>query len=219
MKAARAAVVPALLLLLLAGCSEKHVLRPVSQIPAPDSPEGIVRLVQWCWNNRDTTRYREVFTQDFQFVFAAGDSAGNAYRDDPFGRDEMLTCATHLFVGGGSTPPAASITLVLDATLYPIADSRPGKDPRWHREVPTSVNLSVTTEGGVEYHVTGNATFFAVRGDSAAIPPELGFEPDSTRWYIERWEDYTLGSGSVMTVASPQPARGTTWGQILALYR
>ena len=59
-----------------------------------------------------------------------------------------------------------------------------------------------------------------VRGDSAAIPAELGFGPDSTRWYIERWEDETLSSGSrTLPVAAPQPARNTTWGMILTLYR
>jgi len=29
------------------------------------------------------------------------------------------------------------------------------------------------------------------RGDSAAIPGDLGVGPDSTRWYLDRWIDKT----------------------------
>jgi hypothetical protein len=219
MRSVRAWALPALVLLFLAGCSETHVTRPVNRAPSPSTPQGVVRLFAWCWNNQDTTRYREVFTDDFRFVFAAGDSVGQSYPNG-LGRDEMLACARHLFVGGGTAPPAASITLLLDATLLPLNDSRPGKNPKWHKEVPTSVHLTVETQEGVQYNVTGNATFFVVRGDSAMIPPELGFAPDSTRWYIERWEDYTLSDDSrALPAASPQPARPTSWGTILALYK
>jgi hypothetical protein len=219
MRPLRVLALPALLLSVLAGCSETHVTRPVSRVPAADSPEGVVRLFEWSWNNMDLVRYQEVFTEDFQFVFAPGVSAGSAYSDDPFGRDDMLACARHLFVGGGDLPPAASIVLVMDAVLHPVDDTRPGKDPRWHKVVATSVNLTIDTVEDSRYFVTGNATFYVVRGDSAAIPPDLGFEPDSTRWYVERWEDYTLSDGVALSVASTQPARATTWGSILALYR
>jgi hypothetical protein len=218
MRSARAWALPALVLFFLAGCSETHLTRPVNRAPSPSTPQGVVRLLQWCWNNRDTTRYREVFPDDFWFVFAVGDSAGNLYRDDPFDREDMLECARHLFVGGGTFPPAASITLVMDTTLHPINDSRPDKDPRWHKEVRTSVNLTIVTGEGVEYNVTGNATFFVVRGDWALFPPGLGLEPDSTRWYIERWDDNTLSDARTLPVASPQPGANTTWGRILALY-
>jgi hypothetical protein len=48
------------------------------------------------------------------------------------------------------------------------------------------------------FQVTGDARFFVVRGDSALIPQDMldrGFRPDKDRWYIERWEDETQGSG------------------------
>lgn len=220
MRSVRAWALPALVLLFLAGCSETHVTRPVTDpAPSPSTPQGVVRLFQWCWNDMDTTHYRQVFTEDFRFVFSLWDSTGNPYRDDPFGRVEMLACARHLFVGGGSASPAASITLVFDPTLYPVADSRPGKDPRWHKVVATNVNLTIETQELVEYNVTGSATFFVVRGDSAAIPPGLGLAPDSTRWYVERVEDGTMPMGvRSLPVASPQPSANTSWGSILALY-
>jgi hypothetical protein len=219
MRSARAWALPALVLFVLAGCSETHVTRPVDRAPSPGTPQGVVRLFAWCWNNMDTTHYREVCTEDFRFIFQAGDSAGQLYPNG-LGRDEMLACARHLFVGGGTVAPAASIVLVMDPVLTPLDDPRPGKDPKWHKEVATGANLTIQTRDGETYEVTGSAAFFVVRGDSAAIPAELGFAPDSTRWYIERWEDNTLADGSrALPVASPQPAGPTTWGRILALYK
>ncbi len=219
MKAARILAVSALLLFLLAGCSETHVTRPIADpVPSPSTPQGAVRLLQWCWNDMDTTRYREVFTDDFQFVFSLADSAGNQFWDDPFGREEMLLSARHLFAGGGSASSAASIVFTLDDNLFALDDSRPGKDSRWHKLVPTGLNLGIETLDLLDLHVTGAVTFFVVRGDSAAIPADLGFAPDSARWYVERIEDGTLGSSLSAAVRSPQPSANATWGRILALY-
>ena len=123
----------ALLLLGLGGCFNPFAPRiaPTTGVyvppPSPDSPQGIVRLFAWCWNNRDATIYQQLFTSDYVFIFAVGDSAGNLFRDDPLDREEELNIARNLFEGGGTAAPAASITLVLDATLYPLDDSRPGK--------------------------------------------------------------------------------------------
>ena len=176
--------------------------------PTPDSPQSAVRLLEWCWDNRDITQYGQVFAGDYRFVFALGDSAGNEFRDDPVTREVELDMARHLFVGGGAAAPATSIALNLDPTLLPLQDSRPGKNARWHKEVVSSVDLTVRTEGGAEYRILGNARFFVVRGDSALIPPELGLGPDSTRWYIDQWTDETLsGAGEV------------SWGQLKAWYR
>ena len=48
----------------------------------------------------------------------------------------------------------------------------------------------------------------SIARDSAAIPAELvsrGFKPDSLRWWIDRWEDETIGSGG-MPAAAARPA-------------
>ena len=239
----RRAGLGALLLLGLGGCYNPFnpLIAPTTGIyvppPTPDSPQGIVRLFAWCWNNRDATIYQQLFTSDYVFIFAVGDSAGNLFRDDPLDREEELNIARNLFEGGGTAAPAASITLVLDATLYPLDDSRPGKDPTWHKEIPTSVNLAIETVEGVRYTIVGNTTFFVVRGDSAKIPSDLSLKPDSTRWYIERWEDYTLLSTALSPpspelmglarggVASPvtpaavaTPSFGVTWGWLKEVY-
>jgi hypothetical protein len=179
--------------------------------PTPNSPQNVIRLFEWCWNSRDISVYKEVFTADFLFVFALGDSAGNQFRDTPVNREMELDIARNLFVGGGSAPAATSIVLTLDPTLRAQDDSRRGKDPKWHKEILTSVDLTIKTEGNTEYRITGNARFFVVRGDSALIPKELGFQPDSNRWYIDQWRDETLtgAGGAALAPAGPGELRAT----------
>lgn len=177
--------------------------------PEPNSAVNVIRLFAWCWNNRDITRYQEIFSDDFRFVFALGDSAGNQFRDKPVDRAEELTIARNLFVGGGAEPPASSIVLTFDPTLRTQDDDRPGKNPRWHRQILTSVDLSIKTDQQ-EYRITGNARFYVVRGDSALIPKDLNALPDSTRWYIDQWNDETLQSpgGAVLAGGGAGAARG-----------
>ena len=194
----------ALLLLGLAGCFNPFDPRiaPTTGIyippPTPNSPQNVIRLFEWCWKNRDITTYEQIFTADFRFIFALGDSAGNLFRDEPVTREMELTIARNLFVGGGSASPASSIILNLAPTLRALPDSRPGKNPRWHNEIVSSVDLTIKTEAGAEYHVEGNARFFVVRGDSAKIPEGLGLSSDSTRWYIDQWHDETLQGAGAM---------------------
>jgi hypothetical protein len=194
----------ALLLMGVGGCFNPFDPRiaPTTGIyippPTPNSPQNVIRLFEWCWNNRDITVYKEIYTDDFRFIFALGDSAGNLFRDEPVTREMELNIARNLFVGGGSAPPASSIFLKLDPTLRALPDSRSGKNPRWHKEIVTSVDLTIKTEDGAEYRIVGDARFFVVRGDSALIPQELGFGRDSTRWYIDEWRDETLRESAAM---------------------
>lgn len=199
----------ALLLLGVSGCFNPFAprLAPTTGIyvppPIPNSPQNVIRLFEWCWQNRDYSVYKEIFTDDFRFIFALSDSAGNVFRDEPVTREMELRIANNLFNGGGSAPPATSIALILSPTLRALPDSRTGKNPRWHNEIVTSVDLTIKTEDGAEYRILGDARFFVVRGDSALIPRELGFGPDSTRWYIDQWNDETLKGSSAM---APEPA-------------
>jgi hypothetical protein len=200
----------ALLLLAIGGCFNPFSPRIAPTLgvyippPEPNSPQGVVRLFEWCWNNRDITLYKEIFTADYVFVFALGDSAGNLFRDDPVTRETELDMARNLFVGGGNEPPANSIVLHLDPTLRPTNDSRPGKDPRWHKEIVTGVDLSIKTDQQ-DFRITGYARFFVVRGDSALIPEDLGFAPDSMRWYIEQWNDETLAGPGAFALEPAGP--------------
>jgi hypothetical protein len=185
--------------------------------PAPDTPSNIVRLLEWCYNNRAIAEYRELFTDDYRFQFGALDPYGNAYRNDPWTREDEMISATKLFQGASDKQAAASITLQLDRNFQVRSDPRPGKNSRWHRTIRTSHILSILDASQLRTDVTGFSLFFLVRGDSALIPQELidrGFGPDSTRWYIDRWEDesaQTPGS-SLAPAGAPAFRSGATPG-------
>ncbi len=216
--------IAAALLLALAACATRHTTAPtppVAQPPAARSPEDAVRRWAWAFTHRDTAVYASVLANDFTFVFAAYDSAGNPYRDHAWGLEDELRCIGHLFVGGGSRPPASDIRLVIDQVLDSWPDPRPGHAFRWHRTVRTALELTVTTTSGdgtpSVTRVQGEALFYLTRGDSAALSPErvaAGWR-DSTRWYVDRWEDQT---GGVIAAAHADPARNWTLGDIKALY-
>ncbi len=201
------AVAASLALTLLAGCFNPFAPKiastlGVSQIaPTPNTPRGVLDLFAWCWNNRAYDEYTEIFTEDFEFHFSATDSAGNAYRNRALYRQDELDTTRHLFIEGtASEPPASRIVLTFDRTFIPERDSRPGKAFPWHQEIKRNVVLSIDT-GDEAFRITGAARFFVVRGDSALIPEDLrqrGFRPDINRWYIERWEDETLESASLV---------------------
>ncbi len=198
----------ALLAATLAGCFNPFSPRVSTQRvassppPSPSSPANAVRLFVWCWKNRDPNRYAEVFTEDYRFIFAPNDSAGNPFRDAPWIREAEMDMARHMFVGGGDQPPASDISITIDNSLVARDDTRPEHQNKWHRTIRTHVDLKVTvTDASGTPSVTpvvGNALFYLVRGDSAVIPSELStrFKPDSTRWWIERWEDETIATGS-----------------------
>jgi hypothetical protein len=202
--------------------------------PVPDSPVNVLRLLEWSYNNRSIAEYRELFTDDYRFAFSKLDPYGNAYLGDVWTRADELESATHLFQGGKPTEPAAtSITLDLGRTLKPVPDPRPGKDDRMHKSIHASVSLTITDPNKVTL-VTGFAVFYLARGDVALIPDELkqkGFGPDSTRWYIEKWEDDTATSGTgggSAALAPPAPARAApaldevlqlSWGGVKVAYR
>jgi hypothetical protein len=190
--------------------------------PSPNSPTNAILLFSWCWAHRDPSLYSEIFTKDYRFIFAANDSAGNVYRDTPWLRDDEISMATHMFTGGLDIPPASNITITVDNPLVAKADPRPGLNDVQHRSIRTTVNLQITFEvNGVSNvnSIVGSALFYLVRGDTPGIiPTELadkGFKPDSTRWWIDRWEDETAGaSGSPAFV---QRASGTATRRPAAL--
>src|SRR5688572_12472461 len=142
--------------------------------PSPGSAVGVLELFEWCWDHRNLPTYRELFTEDFRFQFALGDSAGNSFQGRATNRDEELAIATNLFVGGGDSqaPPANRITLDWLQPLRAVNDTRVGKHPRWHQEVATAFRLDIDTDGE-DFTLTGTSRFFCVRGDSALLPEEL----------------------------------------------
>ena len=221
-------VVSTLALALLAGCYNPFIpkLAPnvgVAEVaPTPNSPRGLLDLFAWCWNNRAYDEYTEIFTDDFEFQFAQGDSAGNVFTDRGLFRQDELDTARHLFIEGtAGNPPAQKIVLTFDRTFIPEPDSRPGKTFPIHQEIKRNVVLSIDT-GDQAFRITGAARFFVVRGDSAKIPPDLvqrGFKPDANRWYIERWEDETLDAGGAGLIAEAGGAAAMRQALVTALAR
>jgi hypothetical protein len=215
-----------------AGCSKStmptetqiYTTAPASVTgPVPDSPGDAILAMAWGMNHLQSKPIADLLPEDFQFLFAATDSSGNAFTGRALTRDDALSSATHLLETGTATqPPASRVNLVLDRTFVAFPDSRPGKMYPWHQEIRTTVTLSIDA-GDQDYRILGHARFFLVRGDSASIPPELaakGFKPDSNRWWIERWEDETVeGAGGRPAVEGTLPTANRTWGSIMALYR
>lgn len=199
--------------------------------PVPNSASQVVELFAWCWNNRAYQEYTEIFTADFRFQYVDPDSAGSDNRGAFYDRTEELNIALNLFVEGSATsPPARSITLTIERPLIELPDPRPGKTWPWHKSISTDVLLRIDT-GEQEFVVDGRARFFLVRGDSADIPTTLTrFSRDSTRWWIERWEDETdsgehVAAGALSTARRPRSARAggdpipLSWARFKNAYR
>ena len=178
--------------------------RITTTAPAPNTPKNAVRLFEWCWQNRGVEEYKELFTTDYVFISAGTDSAGNPSREIQARRDDEIQTAENMFVGSAERAPAADIDLEFDRNLVSFPDDRPGKDATWHQTIRTQVTLRVKIDDVSTYEVTGSVQFYLVRGDSAQIPAEFagrGFNT-SLRWFIDRWEDNTLGSESVVAGGS-----------------
>ena len=172
--------------------------------------------------------YSRVLTQDFVFEFASGDSTAVSWKAIPWGRDDEILSALHLFEDGtASEPPATSIDLQETQAVADDPDPLPGHGSKWHRMLTLQTLLRVNIPGGT-WEVRGPAYLFIVRGDSADIPVDLlvqGMKRDSTQWWIEHWVDGTLSSATAARVrrspgpAQTMPRRAFTWGDLKALYR
>jgi hypothetical protein len=183
--------------------------------PGSATPEQVIRSVAWSWDQKSVEAYRGLFTEDYRFAFSALDPAGDAYRGDTWIREDEILFAVHLFVGGSPTePPASSIQLTYSNSVL-AADPRPGRNPGWHKRIQTILSL-VVTRPDRQVNINGPASFYLVRGDSAQVPP--GAARDSTRWYIDRWEDDTASDPGGMP-AQAMPASRYTIGQLKASYR
>jgi hypothetical protein len=212
----RPSLIPlALAALLAASCQATNdVAQESPPPPVAQSPVGAMRLLEWSWENREYAKLPGLFSEDYVFVFASADSAGNPYLNTLWTREDELLASRNCFRA------ARSIALALDQAPVVLDDDRPGKDPRWHKTIRTQASLQaeVLTIGPVHFDIQGYAKFYFVRGDSALIPAELvaqGYQPDSTLWWIDRWEDETVPVGPVST----HPTKQMSWGAFKALFR
>lgn len=215
---------------LLAGCAGKVAgpeqgassvgSAPTVQFPTPNSPVHLVQMVAGHWSRRDWRGYADLLTDDFQFVFAPADSAGNAFRARSFDRATEILAVRHMFeTGNAELAPFQRVVFTLGRTLTATPDPRPGKTFPAHQVV--RANFVLSADGpDFSYRIAGSGVFFVVRGDSAAIPPDLrdrGIDPDPSRWWLERWEDETLEAASAPRDAA-MPTRSITLGSLKVRY-
>jgi hypothetical protein len=197
---------------LAVGCATTTVAPPpVDGSPAASSPAGAVQRFAWGFNHKDVDVVGGLFTDDFQLISAGTDSAGNPTRNPTGDRPWFLVALAAL------RDSSSAVSFVLDRFPLPFPDTRPGKDPRVHKQIRSSVDAKVLFPGG-GVEVTGSLLFFLTRGDSAAIPPELaarGTKPDSTRWWIDRLEDETLGDS---VYPGPTPTKSITFVALLGYF-
>jgi hypothetical protein len=195
---------------------------PGPAAPAANSPAGALRLLQWCWVNRDADLYATVLAGDYSGKCSERDSVGST-SGGSLSREDELQIARHLFGNGTPTgPPATSITFDITSDLVGVPDARAGKNPIWHKQIRAQVLLRVTF-GKDAFEIKGPSLFFLTRGDSASIPPDLaerGFAPDSARWYVESWEDESAPASAPGAVPNdPVPVMIKSLCDIKALYR
>lgn len=198
--------------LVTAGCGSRVIdLRDPPDpdtLPAPSTPEAAVMRLEWAWNRRDPAPLEDLFTADYRFECSGADTT----LPDALFRGPELEFSNRLFVSGTATrPPARNITLVLDRPLVVEPDS--ALPMPWHARVSSGLSIGIRVPDG-DYRVSGSCRFTLVRGDSARIPQELvdqGYRPDSTRWWIRRWED-------VPSAPRTTPSRLVTVTTIKALY-
>lgn len=230
--------------LVCAGCSGKGVdltslVTPkTTDRPPADSPAAALRLLEWSYNNRDTTGVRDLITADYRFVFSPYDSAGAPYATVGWRRADELASTAHLFVTGNEgLPPAAWISLTLDKNFYVSPDpDYSASDPYgyWHKNIRTQAMLHVQLADGSQVDIVSGISFFLVRSDSAVVPTDFASHaapPDTTRWWIRRWVDEAVGGTGLRHLSDEaeraghpdlldaQPSSYFSWGRLKALYR
>lgn len=200
---------------------------PPDPAPVPNSASNAVRLLEWSMENKDTLKFREVLAGQYLFKFQPADTTGTSFGGQ-LTRDQEITIFRHMLYGGAAEPVVTSIDIAMDPTFSVQDDSRPGKNPTWHKEIRTSVAVTVTNPSN-SYSASGFARFYLVRGDSAVIPADLvarGITADPGRWFIEQWSDETIltapqtgANRPGVRPSSPSEAHEFTWGRIKGVYR
>lgn len=202
----------------LTSCDKaSRVAAPADVAPIAASPADAVRRLEWAINHRDLDMVSGLLPDDFQFTDAVLGSAGNGVGSH-WDRARFLATLSNLFHGDATGPPAAEkIQFTLDRNLVPFSDTRPGKNPIWHKAIRSSLYFRIEHASGQVLESTGYLLFEAARGDSVTIPPEWiarGVKSDASRWWISGIEDETLLPGGL----AANPAHGTRFSDLLLLY-
>lgn len=200
-------------------CDTAHTVAPVQDIgPVASTPAAAVQRLAWAFEHRDLEAVAGLLPENATFASADVDSAGNVLSDD-WTRPELLEALGSMFYGVSGVSEPANVNFQLDRNLVAFADTRAGLDPRVHKTIRSGLDLRVfDPTQQTTFEVTGQLAFYTPRGDSATIPPERmaqGERPDSTRWWIERLEDDTIGDAAGRALPAVKPS--LSW--LLRFYR
>ena len=194
--------------LVVAGCSRttEPVAPPPEVAPEPNTPQNVLRRLEWAVDRRDIEAIRELVTADFVSYSQGVDSAGNPTSEIVQRREDLVVWFQQLLVGTPEHPPAAEVSLRFDGNLLPQRDPRPGYVDSLFKTIRTSLEMSVVWQDGTLEETTGHALFFVARGDTVLVPEDLvrrGLKSDRSRWWMTRWDDQTIASEMPMAAGAP----------------
>ena len=127
------------------------------------------------------------------------------------GTTDERVATRNIFHGSADIGPAVEIHFALDPRLTVQNDPRPGRSPRWHKFIASTLTLTLLDADQVMRSVGGSNGFCLVRGDSANL--EDGVTPDSTQWFLEHWEEqWPVGARTL-------PTKSSSLGGVKVLYR
>jgi hypothetical protein len=202
---------------------------PVGLQPPNDSPKNTILRFIAAYEGKKTAECQALFTGDFVFEFSnsADPDLANKWALGWFATDES-SYVKILFEGGTNQDgvyqePASSIDLIFSKT-EPVADTDSG-DPVKFQVLSTPVDAlfvvppTPPATEPTQYVITNNShRFFLVRGD-AAVGLKATQPADSTRWYIWKWADETVGAPAAPAAALERASENATWGGLKATYR
>jgi len=214
-----------LIVLALAGCGgDNKVGPPPAIVPQTDTPVHLVQRLERTWESQDLPEYGKLLTQDFHFEFSADSDPDLVNRYPNWGLDDETASASHLFYGftnSSGTPMPAAIRIDLTLGGVTVEDDSAHADSTAHyRKVVVAAMIGAIAfpvePDTLIYSLSSRQEFHVVRGDAAVLA--AGVAPDSTRWYVRRWDDLSVNpfNGRRNTIDALGPK---TYGAIKALFR
>jgi len=218
-----------LLALAAAGCGDDSAGCGCTNPPLPvtvETPQAAMARFETAYEGQNLAGYTALFSNDFRFHFSANaDPLLVSQYGDTWDATFETNSTAHLFDGftnenGDYVPGADSIALAFTGIRYEPDPAHADSTRHYMVADSAQVTLVITLPLLGQYEVAGTHSFWLVRGDAAHLG--AGQAPDSTHWFIRRWDDSSaplvLRTGGPLAPARLLPAQNTTWGSVKAQY-